>query len=115
MPRAVGRRSPASSLPAPSGRSTPRSAPTPSLELRPDPRCRLEINTLADVDAADVIAFRVAGDRVRYAVSLRARRITAQGDTLVARAVMVWDSAGAWQQAIFRPTLLALRGGRLAP
>ena len=46
---------------------------------------RLEINTLADVDAADVIAFRVAGDRVRYAVSLRARRVSARGDTLVGR------------------------------
>jgi hypothetical protein len=28
---------------------------------------------------------------------------------------MVWDSAGAWRQAIFRPTLLSLRGGRPAP
>jgi hypothetical protein len=28
---------------------------------------------------------------------------------------MVWDSAGAWRQAIFRPTLLSLRGGRLQP
>ena len=76
---------------------------------------RLEINTLADIDAADVIAFRVAGDRVRYAVSLRARRLSARGDTLVGTAVMVWDSAGAWRQAIFRPTLLRLRGGRLEP
>jgi hypothetical protein len=28
---------------------------------------------------------------------------------------MVWDSAGAWRQAIFRPTLLRLRGDRLEP
>jgi hypothetical protein len=28
---------------------------------------------------------------------------------------MVWDSAGAWQQTIFRPTLLALRRGRIEP
>ena len=28
---------------------------------------------------------------------------------------MVWDSAGAWRQDIFRPTLLLLRGGRLEP
>ncbi len=28
---------------------------------------------------------------------------------------MVWDSAGAWRQDIFRPTLLRLRGGRLVP
>jgi hypothetical protein len=86
-----------------------------ALELRADPDARLEINTLADVDAADVIAFRVADDRVRYAVSLRVRRLAARGDTLVATAVMVWDSAGAWQQIIFRPTLLALRRGRLGP
>ncbi|HEX3273764.1 MAG TPA: hypothetical protein VHR43_02825 [Gemmatimonadales bacterium] len=86
-----------------------------ALRLQPDPAAELEINTLADVDAADVIAFRVSGDRVRYAVSLRTRRIAARGDTLVAAAVMVWDSAGAWRQDIFRPTLLRLRGGRLEP
>ena len=85
------------------------------LALRPDPDGRIEVNTLADVDAADVIAFRVDDARVRYAVSLRARRLTARGDTLVGTAVMVWDSAGAWRQTIFRPTLLALRGGRLEP
>ena len=86
-----------------------------SLELHADPDTRIEINTLADADAADVIAFRVADDHVRYAVSLRARRFAARGDTLVATAVMVWDSAGAWQQTIFRPTLLALRRGRIEP
>jgi hypothetical protein len=86
-----------------------------SLELRADPATAIEVNTLADVDAADVIAFRVAGDRVRYAVSVRARRLSARGDTLIATGVMIWDSAGAWQQAIFRPTLLRLRGGRLEP
>lgn len=86
-----------------------------SLALRADPDARLEINTLADVDAADVIAFRVMDERVRYAVSLRARRTSARGDTLVGAAVMVWDSAGAWRQDIFRPTLLLLRNGRLEP
>jgi hypothetical protein len=88
---------------------------SPSLDLRADPDTRIEINTLADADAADVIAFRMADDRVRYAVSLRARRIAVPGDTLLATAVMVWDSAGAWQQTIFRPTLLALRRGRIEP
>jgi hypothetical protein len=88
---------------------------SPSLDLRADPDTRIEINTLADADAADVIAFRVADDRVRYAVSLRARRVAARGDTLLATAVMVWDSAGAWRQTIFRPTLLALRRGRIEP
>jgi hypothetical protein len=86
-----------------------------SLELRADPATPIEVNTLADVDAADVIAFRAASDRGRYAVSVRARRLSARGDTLIVTAVMVWDSAGAWQQAIFRPTLLRLRGGRLEP
>jgi hypothetical protein len=85
------------------------------LALEADPDARLEINTLADVDAADVIAFRVTDARVRYAVSLRARRVSARGDTLVGAAVMVWDSAGAWRQDIFRPTLLLLRNGRLEP
>jgi hypothetical protein len=85
------------------------------LGLRPDTGARLEINTLADVDAADVIGFRVSGERVRYAVSLRTRRLGARGDTLIGAAVMVWDSAGAWRQDIFRPTLLQLRGGRLHP
>jgi hypothetical protein len=86
-----------------------------SLGLHADPDTRIEINTLADADAADVIAFRVADERVRYAVSLRARRIAARGDTLIATAVMAWDSAGAWQQTIFRLTLLALRRGRIEP
>jgi hypothetical protein len=86
-----------------------------SLDLRPDRDARIEVNTLADIDAADVIAFRASGERVRYAVSLRARRISAGGDTVVATTVMVWDSAGAWRQSIFRPTLLALRHGRLEP
>jgi hypothetical protein len=86
-----------------------------TLALRALPDTRLEINTLADVDAADVIAFRVADERVRYAVSLRTRRVSARGDTIVAAAVMVWDSAGAWRQDIFRPTLLRLRDGRLEP
>jgi hypothetical protein len=86
-----------------------------SLDLRADPDAPFEVNTLADVDAADVIPFRAGNDRVRYAVSLRGRRVSARGDTLVGTAVMVWDSAGAWQQSIFRPTLLRLRGGRLEP
>ena len=87
----------------------------PSLELRPASGAPIEINTLADVDAADVVAFRARADAVRYAVSLRLRRVAARGDTLVAAGVMVWDSAGAWRQTIFRPTLLALRRGRLEP
>nr|MBA3556882.1 hypothetical protein [Gemmatimonadales bacterium] len=86
----------------------------PSLRLRPLRPGRLEINTLADLDAADVIAFRSAPETIRYAVSLRARRVGTGGqDTLVTTAVMVWDSTGAWRQTVFQPTLLAAFGGRL--
>lgn len=74
---------------------------------------RIEINTLEDVDAADVIPFRLEDARVRYAVSLRERRLTARGDTVLASTVMVWDSSGVWAQRVFNPTLLGLRRGRL--
>ena len=84
------------------------------LELRPLHGARLEINTLADFDAADIIPFRAGPDQVRYAVSLRRRRIRSGGrDTLVVTSVMVWDSAGTWRQTVFRPTILAAFGGRL--
>jgi hypothetical protein len=86
-----------------------------SLALRRPSEPRLEINTLADVDAADVISYRPAPGAVRFAVSLRARRITGGGDTLLAATVMAWDSAGAWRQTIFRPTVTRLNRGRLAP
>jgi hypothetical protein len=86
-----------------------------SLALRRPDDPGVEINTLSDVDAADVISYRSGPGAVRYAVSLRARRITAGADTLVSSTVMVWDSAGAWQQTIFRPTLISLRRGRLTP
>ncbi|MBA3258978.1 MAG: hypothetical protein H0T68_05875, partial [Gemmatimonadales bacterium] len=86
----------------------------PSLQLRPVRSSGVEINTLADLDAADVIAFRAGPATIRYAVSLRGRRVGAGGrDTLVATAVMVWDSAGAWRQTVFQPTLLAAFGGQL--
>ena len=85
----------------------------PGLQLRPLHSARIEVNTLADIDAADVIPFRAGGNRVRYAVSLRQRRVVGGRDTLVATAVMAWDSAGAWRQEIFQPTLLSSTGGRL--
>ena len=75
----------------------------------------LEINTLSDIDAADVTSYRANHETIRYAVSLRTRRIAGGGDTLVAATVMTWDSAGAWRQTIFRPTLVSLRRGRLGP
>jgi hypothetical protein len=85
----------------------------PGLPLRPLRAERIEVNTLADIDAADVIPFRADGDRIRYAVSLRQRRVVGGRDTLVATGVMAWDSAGAWRQEIFQPTLLSSTGGRL--
>ena len=79
----------------------------PGLQLRPLHSARIEVNTLADLDAADVIPFRMDGEQVRYAVSLRQRRVVGGRDTLVATGVMAWDSAGAWRQDIFQPTLLS--------
>ncbi|HEU5050719.1 MAG TPA: hypothetical protein VFU00_10370, partial [Gemmatimonadales bacterium] len=77
---------------------------------------RLEINSLGDLDAADVTPYHVGDGRVRYAVSLRERRVPASGaDTLVAVGVMAWDESGAWQQFIFRPQYLVARRGRLLP
>ena len=84
-----------------------------SAEARPVADGLLEVNTLADIDAADVVAYDVDGDRVRYAVSLRERRVAANGDTLVAAGVMAWDAEGLWQQTIFRPTYLRIRRGVL--
>lgn len=85
----------------------------PGLQLRPLHSARIEVNTLADLDAADVIPFRMDGERVRYAVSLRQRRVVGGRDTLVATGVMAWDREGGWRQDIFQPTLLASTGGRL--
>jgi hypothetical protein len=85
----------------------------PGLQLRPLQSERIEVNTLADIDAADVIPFRAEEGRVRYAVSLRQRRVVGGLDTLVATGMMAWDSAGAWRQEIFQPTLLSSIGGRL--
>jgi hypothetical protein len=85
----------------------------PGLQVRPLHADRVEVNTLADLNAADVIPFRAGGGRIRYAVSLRQRRVLGGSDTLVTTGVMVWDSAGTWRQEIFRPTVLASVGGRL--
>lgn len=76
---------------------------------------QVPLNSLLDIDAADLIPFAASGSQVRYAVSLRERRLTARGDTAVAAIVMVWDSSGAWQQTMLGPTLLTLRQGRLLP
>ena len=91
-----------------------RRLPSRALPLTPLTR-EYEYNTLEDVDAADVVPFRVDASRIRYAVSLRTRRLAATADTLVAATLMVFDSAGAWRQFVFRPTAVMLRRGRLVP
>ena len=88
----------------------------PTVRTRPLADHPVEINTLGDIDAGDVTPFHVGDGRVRYAVSLRERRVQAESrDTLVAAGVMVWDEEGLWQQFVFRPTYLITRRGHLAP
>jgi len=79
------------------------------------PPQRSDVLQLADVSAAEVSPFLARASTARYAVSLRARRLTAPGDTLLASIVMAWDSTGSWQQTIFRPTLISIERGRLRP
>lgn len=83
--------------------------------LRPVAEDPLPINTLADVDAVDILAINSLSGRVSYAVSLRQRRTIDAGDTVMVAGVMVWDSAGTWQQTVMEPTLLDLKQGRLKP
>ncbi len=86
----------------------------PSVEPGPPLTAPPELNTLTDVDAADVIAYRSADSTVRYAVSLRERR-TAGSDTLLSAGVMSWSKDGTSRQFIFRPTWLRMRGGVIRP
>ncbi len=88
-------------------------APSRDLPLVPAPAAPLDLNGLGDDDAADLQPFRLDDGRIRYAVSLRERRRTAQGLEVLAAIVMAWDATGAWQQVIFRPTLLEYRRHRL--
>ena len=91
-----------------------RSAPRGDQPLTPLAQAPIEINTLQSQDAADVVAIRIDDERVRFAIALRERRATARGDVVVAATVMVWDRTGAWQQTMFRPTLLDWNGVRLS-
>ena len=81
--------------------------------LRPIDPGLIPVNSLEDVDAADILAINSLSGKVLYAVSLRQRRMIDAGDTVVVAGVMVWDSAGTWQQTIFEPTLLDYQQGRL--
>ena len=92
------------------------SAQHPTVRARPVSDRPIEINSLGDIDAGDVTPFHVGDGRVRYAVSLRERRVQETSrDTLVAAGVMVWDEEGTWQQFVFRPTYLITRRGHLTP
>ena len=82
------------------------------LPLRVLDHTPLEINSLEDIDAADVVAMWSADDLVSYAVALRVRRVTSQTDTLLVSAVLMWDSAGQNAHTVLRPTILGLRGGQ---
>jgi hypothetical protein len=82
------------------------------LPLERTPEADLSLNGLEDVDAADVLSFRLDDGRVRYAVSLRERRRTARGAEILAATVMIWDASGGWRQTAFRPTLLEYRRSR---
>jgi hypothetical protein len=88
---------------------------TSQRNLRPIDPGLIPVNTLADVDAADILAVNTISGRVLYAVSLRQRRMIDAGDTVVVAGVMIWDSAGTWQQTFFEPTLLGYQQGRLMP
>lgn len=73
------------------------------------------INTLMNVNAADIIPIGDGNGRNRYVVSLRLLGRTATSDTVMAATVMVWSADGSWRQTIFRPTLFDYQGGELLP
>ena len=83
--------------------------------LKPVDAEPIPINSLIDVDAADILPIHALDGSTRYAVSLRRRRVTTAGDTVVTATVMIWDSAGTWRQTVFAPTLLDFKRGRILP
>jgi hypothetical protein len=88
---------------------------TPQRYLKPIGQGPIPVNSLQDIDAADVLAIHSTGGEVRYAVSLRQQRMMDTGDTVVVAGVMIWDSAGTWQQTVMEPTLLDYDQGRVGP
>ena len=84
----------------------------PSIIARPVPEVPVMVNTLAELDAAEVAAYRAGDGRLRYAVSLRERRV-ADRDTLIAAGVFAFDATGTWRQVIFQPLYLDFSRGRL--
>ena len=85
-----------------------------SIIAKPVPEVPVLVNTLADLDAAEVAAYRAGDGRIRYAVSLRERRVAGR-DTLIATGVFAFDAAGTWRQVIFQPLYLGFARGRLGP
>jgi hypothetical protein len=75
----------------------------------------LLLDPLADVNAAEVVPLWAGQGRVRYAVAIRALRITARDDTALVSTVMIWDSAGTWRQTVLAPTVVEMWGGRMRP
>lgn len=84
------------------------------LPLDPPGDRYLEINTLADIDAADVVPFRGDTGGTQYVVALRVQRVTARADTILIAGVMTWDSAGLAGRMMLRPTVLRVHGRRVA-
>lgn len=84
-----------------------------SIIARPVPEVPVVVNTLADFDAAEVAPYRAGDGRIRYAVSLRERRV-ADRDTLLAAGVFTFDETGTWKQVVFRPLYLNFRRGRVS-
>jgi len=85
------------------------------LPLRAPSDRYLEVNTLADIDAADVVPFWEAAGQIRFVVALRVRRITARADTMLVAGVMTWDSTGQGGRTVLRPTVMRLDQGQVAP
>jgi len=90
-----------------------RQLPSRDLPLESDNRRGLSLNGLGDENAADVLPFRIDDGRIRYAISLRERRVTGRGIPVLAAIVMIWDASGGWRQVVFRPTLLEYRHNRM--
>ena len=83
-----------------------------SLDLRQPYNADLGDQRAVDIDAADVTSIGPAPARSVFAVSLRERRITAGQVPLLRRdGHGLGLGAGAWQQFIFRPTLLSFPDG----
>ena len=92
-----------------------RRVPRTALPLAAPTGQHLILDPLEDVDAAEVMPLWSGNGRVRYAVAVRATRVTARGDQFLASTVMIWDEAGTWRQSVLAPGAVALRRNRFTP